>query len=288
MDLERLFKLRREVRRNDDISDAASRLFCEIVDLHQLQEGCVATLAKIADYLGKSPRTISRRRDELMEAGYLRTEQRAKCRALVPKWPDEPDEQGQTVPDRFDERPDKSDEAPDTDDGSAPDKFDEHIEIDIPAEPQESARVREGGMEDSRFEQDPIEQGPDEQDPREDGSLIRENDPSGVEVWIDVTGERPTIQTRENLKNAFIREDGPRWNVPVFRKTLREAFQNVDRDPRRIKIGYLMSSYEKKLSRGDSVPRADQVHVRPSSAQETRSDGDHVYSKPTNGKAATR
>jgi hypothetical protein len=206
----------------------------------------------------------------------------------VPKWPDEPDEQGQIVPDRFDERPDKSDEAPDTDDGSAPDKFDEHIEIDIPAEPQESARVREGGMEDSRFEQDPIEQGPDEQDPREDGSLIRENDPSGVEVWIDVTGERPTIQTRENLKNAFIREDGPRWNVPVFRKTLREAFQNVDRDPRRIKIGYLMSSYEKKLSRGDSVPRADQVHVRPSSAQETRSDGDHVYSKPTNGKAATR
>jgi hypothetical protein len=143
MDLERLFKLRREVRRNDDISDAASRLFCEIVDLHQLQEGCVATLAKIADYLGKSPRTISRRRDELMEAGYLRTEQRAKCRALVPKWPDEPGEQGQIVPDRFDEQPDKPDETPDTGDGSAPDKFDGHREINIPAEPGEHAREEE-------------------------------------------------------------------------------------------------------------------------------------------------
>jgi len=283
MDLERLFKLRREVRRNDDISDAASRLFCEIVDLHQLQEGCVATLSKIADYLGKSPRTISRRRDELMDAGYLRTEQRAKCRALVPKWPDEPDEQGQTLPDRFDKRPDKSDETPDTGDGSAPDKFDGHKEINIPAEPQESARVREGGVEDSRFEQDP-----DEETACEDDSPTRENDPPGVEVWVDVTGERPTIQTRENLKNAFTREDGPCWNMPVFRKTLREALQNVNRDPRRIKIGYLMSSYEKKLSRGDSVPRADQVHVRPSSAQEARGDGDHVYSKPTNGKAATR
>jgi hypothetical protein len=283
MDLERLFKLRREVRRDDDISDAASRLFCEIVDLHQLQQGCVATLSKIADYLGKSPRTISRRRDELMEAGYLRTEQRAKCRALVPKWPDEPDEQGQTVPDRFDERPDKSDETPDTGDGPAPDKFDEHKEINIPAEPQESARVREGGVEDSRFEQDPDEETPCEEDPP-----IREDDPPGVEVWVDVTGERPTIQTRENLKNAFTRENGPRWNAPVFRQTLREAFQNVNRDPRRIKIGYLMSSYEKKLSRGDSVPRADQVHVQPSSAQEARGGGDQVYSKPTNGKAATR
>jgi len=149
----------------------------------------------------------------------------------------------------------------------------------------ERARTREGegGMENTRFEQDS-----DEETASEDGPPIRENDPPGVEVWVDVTGKRPTIQTRENLKNAFTREEGPRWNAPVFRQTLREAYQNVDRDPRRIKIGYLMSSYKKKLSRGDSVPRADQVHVRPSSAQETRSDGDHVYSKPTNVKAAIR
>jgi hypothetical protein len=162
------------------------------------------------------------------------------------------------------------------------------IENNIENNTERARAHEEVGVENSRSKQDPGEQGPDEQDPCENNSPTREADPLGVEIWIDVTGEHPTIQTRETLKNAFTCEEGPRWNAPVFRQTLREAYLNVNLDPGRINVGYLMSSYKKKLSRGDSVPRADQVHVRPSSAQETRSDGDHVYSKPTNVKAAIR
>jgi len=143
MSREELFKLRREVRRSEDISDAATRLFCEIMDLHQLSAGCIAQDVTLADYINKSPRTVARRRQELIQAGYLREEPTADGRQLVPKWPNDPKTYGETLPDKSDESPDTSDETPDTRDNGAPDKSDEHREINIPAEAGESAHARE-------------------------------------------------------------------------------------------------------------------------------------------------
>ena len=89
------------------------------------------------------------------------------------------------------------------------------------------------------------------------GPPTRDGDPPGVRVWVEVTGERPTISTRETLKNAFTRDDAPRWDEVTFRKVVREAYQNVGRDAGRIRIGYLMTSYEKMLARqGDGAPAA--------------------------------
>jgi hypothetical protein len=79
---------------------------------------------------------------------------------------------------------------------------------------------------------------------------VRENDPPGVKVWVELTGKRPSIQTRQSLQDAFSGEDAPRWDTGTFRKALREAYLNVDRKAERIRIGYLLSSYEQHLSRG--------------------------------------
>ena len=154
MDLERLFKIRRAARRDGDISDAATRLFCEIVDLHQLDGGCTATDKTLGGYIDKSPRTVARRRQELKEAGYLREEQGADSRILVPKWPDEPAQKAETLPDRFDETHDKSDETPVRSGDGAPVKSDIHKEIDIHA--KRGAPAREDSEED-RPEQDRYE-----------------------------------------------------------------------------------------------------------------------------------
>ena len=98
-----------------------------------------------------------------------------------------------------------------------------------------SARTREGG---------------DEQGEEKNQDRTRDEDPPGVEVWVDVTGERPNIATRGNLQAAFTREDAPRWDEDTFRDVLREAYQNVDRDAHRVRIGYLMSSYQRALPEG--------------------------------------
>jgi len=68
-----------------------------------------------------------------------------------------------------------------------------------------------------------------------------------VEVWVDVTGERPNAGSRQSLKDAFTRSDAPPWDEDTFRKALREAYQNVDLDAGRVRIGYLMTAYQQKL-----------------------------------------
>jgi len=213
-----LFELRREVRRSDDISDAATRLFCEVIDLHRLKNGCTATDATLGDYINKSARTVARRRQELEAAGYLREEDGANRRVLVPKWHSDHDDKGEKAPVKSDKGPDKIDETPDNSDEQQPVKSDTHKEININTPERERAHVRE-------------------------------DDPAGVRVWVDVTGERPNIQTRQTLRDELTREDGPLWDEDVFRKVLREAWNNVGRDPDRIRVGYLMTSYEQALAR---------------------------------------
>jgi hypothetical protein len=98
----------------------------------------------------------------------------------------------------------------------------------------------------------------DEQQNENTSPRAREDDPPGVTVWTDVTGQRPSIGTREQLKKAFSRDGGPRWDKVAFQETLREAQQNVGGDADRIRVGYLMSSYKKRLARsGDGAPAHD-------------------------------
>ena len=82
-----------------------------------------------------------------------------------------------------------------------------------------------------------------------ESATIRNDDPAGVRVWVQVTGERPNIQTRQILKDELTAENGPEWDKQVFRKVLKEAWNNVGRDAHRIRVGYLMTSYEQALSR---------------------------------------
>jgi hypothetical protein len=70
-----------------------------------------------------------------------------------------------------------------------------------------------------------------------------------VQVWTEVTGKRPNISTLSNLKAWLTGSDAPEWNREVFKKTIREAYLNVDRRPNKIRVGYLMDSYERRLAR---------------------------------------
>jgi len=96
--------------------------------------------------------------------------------------------------------------------------------------------------------QNPIESNT-ENNKRKESARVREDDPAGVKVWVDVTGERPNAQTRQALRDELTREEAPLWDEEVFRKVLREAWLNVGRDAHRIRVGYLLTSYEQALAR---------------------------------------
>jgi hypothetical protein len=80
-----LRSLRREVRRNEEISNGAARLFSEVIDFHMLEAGCFAQDPTLADWLGTTARTVRRWRTELAEAGYLREEPCERGRLLIPQ-----------------------------------------------------------------------------------------------------------------------------------------------------------------------------------------------------------
>lgn len=73
---------KRLVRRDRSISDGASQLFAEIVDLHCLEGGCFASDGCFAKWLGCTERTIRRRKNQLQAAGliqYIRQNGRRYC-----------------------------------------------------------------------------------------------------------------------------------------------------------------------------------------------------------------
>jgi hypothetical protein len=126
-----LRSLRREVRRNEDISNGAARLFSEVIDLHMLEEGCFAHDPTLADWLGTTPRTVRRWRKELTSAGYLREEPADRGRHLIPHKAD-PDKNDRT---KMSDRTDMSGQnCPPADKNvhDDPDKNVQHREINIP------------------------------------------------------------------------------------------------------------------------------------------------------------
>jgi hypothetical protein len=93
------------------------------------------------------------------------------------------------------------------------------------------AREGKGGMEDG-----------------EEENLHREDDPPGITAWIESTGERPSLGTKQTLRQMFTGESSPDYHHEVFRKTVKEAYLNVDGKAHRIGLGYRLSAYERKLS----------------------------------------
>jgi len=240
-----LLQLRQTADRDGDLTASARVLFGEIINLNLLGDGCYKAYTTLASDLGMNERTVRRRRDELEEAGYVRVSHDGDRRYLVPTRPDSSNRTGHERPD-IDAEADTSDRtdatAPDTDDETPPDTSVQDRDIYNPAEAQESAPARGDGSSDAS--------------PRDD-------DPPGVKIWMDVTGERPNIATRKQLKEAFDGPESPRWDGDTFRKALREAWLNVDQKAHRIRIGYLLTSYEQHLTRGgDSVPDPD-VELNP-------------------------
>lgn len=82
-----LQSLRRQARRDGDLSNGAARLFCEVVDLHLLDQGCFASDGKLSDWLSTTRRTVRRWRNELVNLGYLKVKENGK-RHLIPTEPD--------------------------------------------------------------------------------------------------------------------------------------------------------------------------------------------------------
>jgi hypothetical protein len=241
----------RKVRRDTDLSPLARLLFYEIWEMYCDEGQCFATNQFFADQIGASKSSVRRWKRQLVEAGYVTERHDDGKRYLSPTDPPATSDRGGVISsDRGDqqqsERRQTATEAASSDRGETSSdrgaitsdregaiRSDQYRDNNNPAEAYESAHARGDGPG-------------------------REDDPPGVRIWTEVVGERPTIGTRNELKDAFTGSDSPRWDDQTFRKTLREAYLNVGRDAHRIRVGYLLTSYEQHLARGgDSMPDPD-------------------------------
>jgi len=236
-DHDALLTLRRKVRHDEDISMSASALFADVCDMHE-DGGCWAKDQHFASRYDVHEKTAARWRRELQRHGYLRREPDGGRVYLIPnlKLVGGPQNHGAAQENEGKEqnRGPQNDGKP-----TNPSPQNRGTQRDnIPADAQESAGARERGED---------EQG-----------TVRESDPDGVRIWAQVTGERPCLATRRDLKEAFGGPDAPRWDTESFRKAVRDAWLNVGREAGRIRIGYLLDSYEQRLARsGDTMPDPD-------------------------------
>jgi hypothetical protein len=95
----------------------------------------------------------------------------------------------------------------------------------------------------------------------------REDDPPGVRIWREVTGDRPPVTKRQTMKDAFT-DGGLRWDADVFQRVMKSAYRNVDQNAKRVKVGYLIDEYKRKLPETDTEP--EQVDRKPKNAQSIR------------------
>jgi len=90
-------------------------------------------------------------------------------------------------------------------------------------------------------------------------------------IWHDVCDARPDAATAMTLQGALATCD-VQWHAQAFRKALTTAYRNVSMDAGRIRIGYLMDSYERAVKRlkdrgeradGSAVARSDSCTDNP-------------------------
>lgn len=219
--------LRQQVRRDEDLPPMARLLFAEIWQMNEGDCECYAEDEWLGEQIGAAESTVRKHRLTLRQKGYIKQSKSGGRRYLEPN--------KMINIDHTDQQQSESTVNDDQSDQNRSGKVinsDQHRDNNNPEGTSEGARAREGGPDTSR-----------------------DDDPPGVRIWTDVTGERPNISTRQELKDAFSGPDAPRWDDDIFRKTLREAYLNVSRDAHRIRVGYLLTSYEQHLARGgDSVP----------------------------------
>jgi len=234
----------RDVRRDTDLSPLARLLFYEIWEMCCDEGQCFATNQFFADQIGASKSSVRRWKRQLVEAGYVTERHDDGKRYLSPTDPPARRDRGGAVSsDRGDQQQSEarqtateaasSDRGAITSDREGAISSDQYRDNNNPAEACESAHAREE-------------------------AASRDDDPPGVQEWVHVTGDRPNIGTRNELKAAFSGPDAPRWDKDIFRKALKEAYLNVGQDAHRIRVGYLLTSYEQHLTRsGDSMPDPD-------------------------------
>lgn len=212
-----LLKLRRQVRRDDQITDSAARLFCEVVDLAMLDDGCTAGPTQLGAWLGMSTRTVRRRRDELIDAGYLRVEPHENGRKLVPCKTD-----GQECRTGVADNSGQTSEVADKIGQDGVDKSGQH---------KENNNTHERGRA-------PADDSGDKQSQAESGSTldryIDEDDP--VELYAMATSRRPPgVLAADEIKQTI--DDLPRWRGVLkewvgkgHKKTNIEGMLDVYRD----------------------------------------------------------
>jgi len=220
---------RQKVRRDDDLPAMARLLFAEIYQMNEAGGECYAGDERLGKQLGAAESTVRRHRLTLRQKGYIKQYKSRGRRCLEPS---------ETI------NNDQSDQKQSENISNA-DQSDQNRSKEVINSDQHRGSNNPEGVSECA---------------REDAS--RDGEPQGVEVWTEVTGERPNIATREDLKTAFTGPDAPPWDREVFRDALEEAYLNVNQEAHRIRIGYLLTSYRQKLNRkqsqGDGAPSGTQ------------------------------
>ena len=84
-------------------------------------------------------------------------------------------------------------------------------------------------------------------------------------IWEDVCDARPDAATAMTLHGSLATCD-VEWQPTAFRKALKTAYRNVSLDAGRIRVGYLMDSYEREAARMESKANPASYDVADNSA----------------------
>ena len=97
--------------------------------------------------------------------------------------------------------------------------------------------------------------------PNEEGTPIDE----AQAIWEDVCDAKPDAATAMTLHGSLATCDVD-WQPSAFRKALKTAYRNVNLDAGRIRIGYLMDSYEREAARTEEKANPERYNVADQSA----------------------
>lgn len=213
-----LLHLRREVRRDGEISDSAARLFAEIADLSMLEDGCYAGATQLGAWLGMSERTIRRRRQELIDAGYLRAKPCQNGRKLIPVKSD-----GQQCPTKLTDKSDQRSKLTDKTGQNGADKSGQHKENNNTHE-SERARTHEELF----------------------GEL--------VSIWRQTSGTPPFTKKHEDTFWRWAKDEVI-TDLSAFQEALEQAAESTAQRDVNLSLGVLRKEYQKELDSGVLSPK---------------------------------
>lgn len=84
----------------------------------------------------------------------------------------------------------------------------------------------------------------EDDDPKEGSTTIRDDDPRGVQVWVEETGERPSLSLRSALGRIFSGDLA--FDEDTFREVVRDTVLDMD-DPSRARPSIFRDQYKRKL-----------------------------------------